>query len=147
MTARDLANQIRRNVEALRNNREQELKIIGSDLAALIKLRIQGSGRNYLNQLFSPYSQRRKDERQKKGRQIGYVDYTDTGRLWASVYPDVDGNGAKATVVISAHGADNVRKVQNAETKRGDLILRPSQDELDLAAKANEARIRKYLAI
>lgn len=147
MNARDLANQIRRNVEALRNNREQELKIIGSDLAALIKLRIQGSGRNYLNQPFSPYSPGYSAQRQKKGRQIGYVDYTDTGRMWASVYPDVDGNGAKYTVVISAHGVDNIRKVQNAETKRGDLILRPSKDELDLAAKANEARVRKYLAI
>lgn len=147
MNARDLANQIRRNVEALRNNREQELKIIGSDLAALIKLRIQGSGKNYLNQPFSPYTSGYAAQRQKRGRQIGYVDYTDTGRMWASVYPDVDGNGAKATVVISAHGVDNIRKVQNAETKRGDLILRPSQDELDLAAKANEARVRKYLAI
>ena len=147
MTARDLANQIRRNVEALRNNRQQELKIIGSDLAALIKLRIQGSGQDYLNQQFVPYRPWSIDERTALGYQVGYVDYTRTGRMWASVYPDVEGNGAKVTVVITAHGEDNIKKVKSAVFHKRGNILRPSQDELDLAAKANEARVRKYLAI
>lgn len=146
MTARDFADQIRRNVEALRNNREAELKTIGSDLAALIKLRIQGSGENYQGAKFSPYTSGYATQRQKKGFQIGYVDFTRSGRLWASVYPDVDGNGAKYTIVISAHGADNIQKVEGAVKKRGN-ILRPSQDELNLAEQANAARVRKYLQI
>ena len=144
MTARDFADQIRRNVEALRNNREAELKIIGLDLVAVLKDRIQRSGENYQGAKFTPYTPGYATQRQKKGFQIGYVDFTRSGRLWASVYPDVDGNGAKFTVVISAHGADNIKKVTKAEKKRGN-ILRPSQDELNLAEQANAARVRKYL--
>ena len=146
MTANDFSNQIRRNVQALRDNRERELEIIGADLSALIKLRIQGSGENYQGAKFSPYSPGYAAQRTKAGFQIGHVDFTRSGRLWASVYPDVDGNGAKYTIVISAHGVDNIEKVTKAEKKRGN-ILRLSADELNLAAQANEARVRKYLQI
>lgn len=146
MTALELAATIRRNLQALRDNRERELQIIGSDISALIKLRIQGSGENFQGSKFTPYTPGYATQRQKKGFQIGYVDFTRTGRLWASVYPDVDGSGAKYTIVISAHGVDNIRKVEGSEKKRGN-ILRPSQDELNLASQANEARVRKYLQI
>lgn len=146
MTAAQTAAKIRQNLADLRANRERELQIIGADLSTQIKLRIQGSGENYLNTKFSPYTTGYAKQRQKKGFQTSYVDFTRTGRLWASVYPDVDGNTAIATVVITAHGQDNIDKVEGAVKKRGN-ILRPSQEELDLAEQANAARVQKYLQI
>ncbi len=146
MTAAQAAAKIRQNLADLRNNREREVRIIANDLATLIKLRIQRSGQNYLNQPFSPYTPGYAAQRQKRGRQVAYVDYTDTGRMWASVYPDVEGSGASVTAVIQAHGQDNRDKVEGAVKKRGN-ILRPSKDELDLAEQANAARVRKYLQI
>jgi hypothetical protein len=122
------------------------VKKIAFDLTALIKLRIQGSGENYLNQRFSPYTPDYAKQRQKAGAQTNYVDFTRTGRLWTSVYPDTDENSAVVTVIISAHGQDNVNKVKGAEKKRGN-ILRPSGEELKLAQEANAERVRKYLQI
>ena len=146
MTAAQTAAKIRQNLADLRANRERELQIIGADLSTLIKLRIQGSGENYLNTKFSPYAPGYAKQRQKKGFQTSHVDFTRTGRLWTSVYPDVQGNSAVMTVVISAHGQDNIDKVEGAVKKRGN-ILRPSQEELDLAEQANNARVQKYLQI
>jgi hypothetical protein len=146
MTAAQTAAKIRQNLADLRANRERELLIIGNDLSALIKIRVQGSGENYLNTKFSPYTPGYEKQRRKAGAQTQYVDFTRTGRLWASVYPDVEGNSAVMTVVISAHGQDNINKVEGAVKKRGN-ILRPSQEELDLAEEANNQRVLKYLQI
>jgi len=146
MTAAQTAAKIRQNLADLRANRERELQIIGADFSALIKLRIQGSGENYLNTKFNPYTPGYAKQRTKKGFQTSYVDFTRTGRMWTSVYPDIQGNSAVMTVVISAHGQDNIDKVEGAVKKRGD-ILRPSQEELDLAEQANNARVQKYLQI
>jgi len=146
MNARDFAAKLRQNAQDLRNNREQEVRTIAADLVALIKLRIQQGGENYLNTSFSPYTPGYAQQRQKKGFQIGHVDFTRSGRMFASVYPDTDENGTGVTVVITAHGQDNIDKVKGAEKKRGN-ILRPSAEELDLAEQANAARVRKYLQI
>lgn len=146
MTAAQTAAKIRQNLADLRANRERELQVIGADLTVQVKLRVQGSGENYLNTKFSPYTPGYAVQRQKKGFQSSYVDFTRTGRLWASVYPDVQGNSAVMTVVISAHGQDNIDKVEGAVKKRGN-ILRPSQEEFDLAEQANNARVQKYLQI
>ena len=146
MTAAQTAAKIRQNLADLRANRERELQIIGADLSTMIKLRIQGSGENYLNTRFSPYTPGYAKQRAKKGFPTDKVDFTRTGRLWSSVYPDVQGNSAVMTVVISAHGQDNKDKVEGAVKKRGN-ILRPSQEELDLAEEANNLRVQKYLQI
>ena len=104
MTAAQTAAKIRQNLADLRANRERELQIIGADLSTLIKLRIQGSGENYLNTKFSPYTAGYAKQRTKKGFQTSYVDFTRSGRMWASVYPDVQGNSAVMTVVFPRMG-------------------------------------------
>ena len=147
MTAAQTTAKILQNLADLRANRERELQIIGADLSTLIKLRIQGSGEDYLNTKFRPYNVDYAKERTKAGFQTKYVDYTRTGRMWASVYPDVDGNASIYTVVITAHGDDNIKKVKSAVLHKRGNILRPSQDELDLAEEANNQRVLKYLQI
>jgi len=146
MTAAQTAAKIRQNLADLRANRERELLMLANDTVVQIKYRIQGSGENYLNTKFSPYTPGYAKQRAKKGFPTDKVDFTRSGRLWTSVYPDVEGNSAVMTVVISAHGQDNIDKVEGAVKKRGN-ILRPSQEELDLAEQANNARVLKYLQI
>jgi predicted lipoprotein len=146
MNAKDVAYKIRANLAELRRNREQEVKTIASDLVALIKIRIQGSGQNYLNTRFSPYTKDYAKQRAAKGAQISYVDFTRSGRLFASVYPETDNSAGVVTVEITAHGQDNIDKVRGAVKKRGN-ILRPSKEELQLAEQANQERVKKYLQI
>ena len=146
MTAADTAKTIRANLALLRANREDEVKRIAQDLTTLIKLRIQGSGENYLNSKFSPYTKGYVVQRRKAGAQTQYVDFTRTGRMFASVYPDTDKNPSGVVIVITAHGRDNIDKVEGAQKKRGN-ILRPSQEEINLAEQANNERVLKYLQI
>jgi hypothetical protein len=146
MNAKDMAYKIRANLAALRRNREDELKKIALDLTALIKIRIQGSGQNYLNTRFSPYTKDYAKQRAAKGAQTSYVDFTVSGRLFASVYPEVDTASGIVTVEITAHGQDNIDKIRGAVKKRGN-ILRPAADELQLAEQANNERVRKYLEL
>jgi hypothetical protein len=147
MTAAQTAAKIRQNLADLRANRERELLIIGNDISALIKIRIQGSGENYLNTKFSPYSPSYAPQRAKAGFQISYKDFTRTGRFFASVYAEVDKDGNTIfTIIITPHGQDNINKALGAQKKDGN-ILRPSQEELNLAEEANNLRVQKYLQI
>ena len=147
MTAAQTAARIRQNLADLRTNRERELQIIGADLSALIKIRVQGSGENYLNTPFSPYTPGYAKFRQKTGRQTTRKVYDYTGRFWTSVYAEIDKDGNTTyTIIITAHGQDNIDKALGAQKKDGN-ILRPSQEELDLAEEANNLRVQKYLQI
>ena len=147
MTPAQTAAKIRQNLADMRANRERELLIIGNDLSALIKIRVQGSGENYLNTKFSPYSPSYAPQRAKAGFQISYKDFTRTGRFFASVYAEIDKDGNTTyTIIITPHGQDNIDKAIGAQKKDGN-ILRPSQEELDLAEQANNARVAKYLQI
>ena len=147
MTAAQTAAKIRQNLADLRANRERELLIIGNDISALIKIRVQGSGENYLNTKLSPYSKDYAKKRLIAGFQIINKDYTRTGRFWASVYAEIDKDGNTIfTIIITAHGQDNIDKAIGAQKKDGN-ILRPSQEELDLAEEANNLRVQKYLQI
>ena len=111
----------------------QDMLAAGFDLSALIKLRIQTSGQNFKGEqlpYYTPFSVRKRKE---KGYQVGYVDYTQTGQLWASVGPLLVSEGGGATkVVIESRNQRGKDILDKAVPKRGNL-LQPSADELKTA--------------
>jgi len=127
------------------NNREADLLRIAFDMSALIKLRIQTSGQNFKNEPFVPYTPFTKRDRTKKGYQVGYVDFTQTGQLWASVGPRAISNDETTAVVVieskNQRGKDILTK---AEPKRGNILL-PSAEEINFAQTANAARVSRRL--
>jgi hypothetical protein len=150
MTAQEYIQRQRQLLEAMNANRAKESLTIAFDLAAQIRLRISTRGEDFQGSKFSPYSKQWSENRQKRGRQIGYVDFTDTGRLWASVRPVVAKvEPTRVDVTIQATGADNNDKLRGALTTpkakpRGNILL-PSQSEIANASRANQARVQKYL--
>lgn len=114
----------------------QRALVVAFDLSALIKLRIQTSGENSQNAPFAPYTPFTVRDRKKKGYQVGYVDFTQTGQLWASVGPRLvsDGNGL-AVVVIESRNQRGKDILTAAQPKRGNILL-PSQDEIKFAQDA-----------
>lgn len=136
--------QIRHSLTA---NREAEATGIALDQLALTKLRIQTRGEGPDGQPFSPYVPAYSERRKKAGYQVGYVDFTRTGRMWANVRPIVVSSSV-FSATIELQGTEQRAKdiIAGAEKKRGN-ILQPSPAEIELTRRANRERIRKYLQI
>jgi len=146
MTATEFLDKLNRARDILVNTREQEALIIAFDLLALIKSRIQSTGKDYAGMAFIPYTPFTVKQRQKAGYQTGYVDFTQTGRMWANVHPVVKSHTEESTlVVIRGRDKDTIRKLSNQYNKRGN-ILTPSRGEQILVQQANKERILKALA-
>jgi hypothetical protein len=118
-----LRNKAQQQLDELRKNRERDLFIIGQEAKTLVQLRIQTSGTNYEGSAFEPYTPGYAAQRDKKGRQTNYVDFTDTDRLWANVAPSVEIKGAIGIVTIKARNRENQVKLEGAEDKRGNILL------------------------
>lgn len=136
---------IRRIKAELIANREADVLRIAFDQVALIKLRIQTKGESADGLLFVPYVEPYKRSRQKAGYQVGFVDFTRTGRMWANVQPRIESSNVfSATVIIEGSEQRSKDIVAGAAKKRGN-ILRPSAAEIQLVRNANRARLEKYL--
>ena len=128
-------------------NREADVLRIALDQLALTKLRIQTRGQAYTGAPFPPYVPAYARERKKAGYQIGYVDFTRTGRLWAGIVPViVASNVFSATVEVRPSDKRGEDILKGAEKKRGNIV-RPSAAEIELTRKANRERIKKYLKL
>ena len=125
-------------------NREADALRIGLDLTALIKLRIQTRGENAGGASFLPYTPFTKADRAAKGYQIGYVDFTQTGRLWASIAPRIESSDVfSATVVIEGRDQYSQDIIKKSAPKRGN-ITQASKEEIEFARRANRTRIEMY---
>lgn len=141
----DIITRIRNVRQEIINSRETEVLKISNDLLALIKLRIQTSGKDYTGAQFAPYVPGYAKERKSKGYQINIVDFTRTGRFWNNVQPVLTASSVtSATVRLEGSEQRSKDIVKGAEKKRGN-ILQPSKQEVELARKANQSRIERYL--
>ena len=147
MALEKLINRIKEIKQSLVDNREREVLLIALDQLALTKLRIQTKGENSNNQPFAPYTPEYAKDRQKGGYQVGYVDFTRTGRLWANVQPRISESGVfSATVVIEGNEQRSKDIVAGAAKKRGN-ILQPSKEEIEFTRQANRRRVLKAFGI
>jgi hypothetical protein len=138
-----LLNRIRQIKQNLINDRENEALRISFDQLALTKLRIQTKGQNSNEQPFAPYVPAYAKDRQKAGYQVGYVDFTRTGRMFAAVRPRVESSTVfSATVVIEGTDQRSRDIIAGAAKKRGNILL-PSKAEIELTRQANRQRILK----
>jgi hypothetical protein len=150
MDARDYIAKQRALLQALEANAAQECLVITDDLLALTRLRVNTEGRDSTGARFSPYSPGYAKQRAKRGRQTAFVDFSDTGALWAAIRATVESRSAgSVTVVITARDALSQDKLAGAlgtpkARPRGNILV-PSAGELALAERANRARIAKYL--
>jgi len=125
----------------------KRLLTIAFDLSALIKLRIQTKGENAAGAKFVPYTALSKQLRKAAGYQIAFVDFTQTGQLWASVGPRlVSSANAVSTVVIESRNARGKEILDKAGTKRGN-IREVSESETKIATDAYREGLIKLIRI
>lgn len=145
MTPNEFKAEMKSRLNRLKANRDADVLRISFDLIAQVRLRVQTSGENYLDRPFNPYTPGYSKQRAKSGYQVGYVDFTRTGRLWASIRPEVISRTENVTTVeTTARTAQDVNKLLGARRKRGNILL-PSQGEIEIAREANRQRVLKYL--
>lgn len=143
-TIRDLLNRVRQAKAELIANREADALRIAFDQIALVKLRIQTRGEKAEGGAFLPYTPDYAKQRQKAGYQVGFVDFTRTGRLMASISPRIQSSDIfSATVVIEPDNDEGKKILQGLSGKRGN-ILQPSAQELEIIRAANRRRILSY---
>ena len=147
MAFENLLNRIRQIKQNLINDRENEALRISFDQLALTKLRIQTKGQNSKEQPFAPYTIPYAKDRQAAGYQVGYVDFTRTGRMWANVQPRVVSSDIfSATVEIGGQSQYSQDIIRGARRKRGN-ILQPSKAEIELTRQANRQRVLKAFGL
>lgn len=136
--------QVKHNLEVAR---EAEATRIVLDQIALTKLRVQTKGQNSENQPFSPYVPAYAKERKKAGYQVGYVDFTRTGQMWAAVRPQtVNVTVFSATIAVTAANQRAADIIRGAYQKRGNITA-PSREEIELSRRANRERVSKAFRI
>lgn len=112
--------------------RQKTALITALDLIALVKLRIQTEGRDANNQSFVPYTLPYAKDRQNFGAQTGFVDFTRTGRMWASIRPEIIEDTIEKTVVeIKSRTAEGQAKLNGQFKKRGNILL-PTNEEIEI---------------
>lgn len=137
--------QIRQLKSDLLRTQAQRVLAIAFDVSALIKLRIQTTGENSQNQKLPYYTPFTVKSRKAKGYQVGYVDYTQTGQLWASVGPRlISDGGGLCKVVIESRNQRGKDILTKAEPKRGNLLL-ASDEELKIAQESYTRGIENVL--
>jgi len=144
MTPREAADDYARRFAEMSANRDRDALNIALEVKALVQLRIQTTGQNFEEVLFSPYTNQYAKNRNRAGYQTDYVDFTRSGNLWANVRPEVvESTEVKSVVEITARDDGNQVKLQGAVKKRGNILL-VSQSEADLIAQLNAQRVQRY---
>jgi len=120
-------------------NLEQEALAIANDLRNIVRDRVQTRGAGPDGRPFAPYVPSYARSRLKSGFQIRTVDYTRTGRLWASIIPEVESrDDTGVTIAIGPRNEENRKKLRGRGTLRArkDGVRRglptlPSRQELE----------------
>lgn len=126
-------NQFDQNLEALINDLpiviSDNIFILAQDAKALIQQRVQEKGLNALGGKTPDYSPSYKKQREKKGRQVGFMDLTMTGDMWQSTgVTDRKQEGEKFTATLA--GRDEFAQLKiDVNSKKHFEVLKLSTDE------------------
>lgn len=141
MNLREFSERLAKITTQLSEERERNAFLISADLAASVKLRIQKTGVNSEGQQFEDYTSVYTKRRRKDGFQARYIDFTRTGRMFASIQPRVTSHtDAKTAVTIKAGNSKEQTKLNGQARKRGNILL-PTDEEIQQINELNRQRV------
>ena len=131
---------LRAGLADLARTQVQDALLTTQDMIGFVKLRLAEGGGNARGSQFTDYSPIYSKKRAEKGLQTGFKDFNVTGRLYASILPEVKATQlGEVHVDIVPRGADNQAKVAG-QLKHDGNILEPSQTEINDATQAHQSR-------
>lgn len=148
-TIEEFNRNIQRAINELIQTRPAEALKIGFDTKALVRLRVQQTGKKSDGAAFPKYTPAYEKYKKKIGRDVGFTNLTLTGRMFVNTLPEITENTRNATTVEIKGGNDFTRlklAVNSARYKTN--ILEPNAEEeaeIFAAYEQRTARIlRKY---
>lgn len=121
--------------------------LTGLDAKALVQLRVQNTGIDYLGNPFDGYSTPYAMKRQDAGRQDKHVDMTFRGHFWNNTKPRIiDQKGGVVTVRLGPDNPTDQAKLDGQVKKRGNMLLL-SKDEVRILTDSYTRRRLRHLTI
>ena len=108
---------------------------VATSANTLLQNRIINTGYNAYNRQFDPYSKQYAKFREKKGRQIGFVDFSFSGRMWSSVQVvSSEGEHAKGMARISTLSDEQMQKLSGNTERKGTILDLNEKERSEIAA-------------
>lgn len=123
---------VQRAVKRMETERTEMLLRVAENGLALVKSRVQQSGENAQGGRFEPYTEQyAKYGRDRQGYQSQYVDFTRTGRMFASMQPVVVKETATLTVVeVRPNNTADRVKAEGQFKKRGNFMALSNEEDV-----------------
>lgn len=138
-------NRLKKVLEELQAAQVEHSLLSNLDLIGLLKLRL-AKGQNAQGGRFTDYSDIYAKERREAGLQTQFKDFNVSGRLYASIQPEViSESNNRIETAITAKGQDNQLKIRGARHYRGDEVLEISADEIATVTRLHAGRINDKL--
>lgn len=139
MNLKDFIAKFKKDVQTYNSFRAENALIAGLDLIALNRLRIQEEGTDSKGNAFDPYTEGYEEQRIKDGYQTAYVDFTRTGKMMASIQPQIIEETTEGVVIeIRANNDLDQAKINGAFSKRGNILLNTEEELTEVLAAYNE---------
>ena len=141
MSFLDFANSLRLAIQAINDTREGESILIGTELTALVRRRVQNDKVNSIGSNFSLYTPAWAMIREKNNLQSEAKDFTFTGTLWRNVgVTAVKNTSATTSVTIGGQTSREVA-ILEGQAQRDGNIIEPNDQEVQFIIEAHEERI------
>lgn len=126
-------NQVEINIQALINDIpvivSDILLSLGNDAKALIQQRVQENGKDSKGGSTPKYSPGYEKYRQRRGRQVGFMDLTLSGEMWRSIGVTEKKQDGKNSIITVA-GRDQLTQTKiDAHSEKRFVVLELSTDE------------------
>lgn len=141
MTLDEHAAQLQNAIAELAKTQVEDCTLTTLDIIAGVKLRLAENGGNSEGAQFTDYSPIYGKQRAKRGLQQNFKDFNFSGRLYASIQPEVKGvSFGVVEVDIVPRGQDNEAKVAGQMRRENGNILTPNAQEIQDATDAHTRR-------
>ena len=135
-------------LEGAENTLQEELRVKSLELATAmrdkIKRRVQGRGVSAKEIPFSPYKNRWREERVRRGKQVGHKDYTFTGYFMTDFTPRPQRTEGNILITDVGMASEKNQKIESGHSAyEGVPILDPSPAEV----AEIERRMRGFIEI
>ena len=137
----DFAIRLREAAQAINDTREQESILIGKELTALVRNRVQNEKVNSSGVVFGTYTPRWSKVRENNGLPIDAPNFTFTGELFKTTgVTGVDSSGGVTTVSIGGQ-TPRAEIILNGQVPKYGNIIEPNEEEEQFVIEAHEERI------
>lgn len=141
MSFLDFAIRLKLVVEELEATREKESILIGRELTALVRRRVQNDKVNAFGSDFTPYTPAWAMIREKNNLQSEQKDFTFSGNMWKNIGVTEVEDSKGVTAVSIGGQTSRAAAILEGQSVRDGNIIEPNEQEIQFVIEAHQERI------